>query len=93
MEGGLDNKIRNKVRNNFVRLCSELDNIGISLLLYQRLVLTSADLDLILDRVSRRERNIRLLQIILRKNQEQFRVFCDCLTETGREDLKKLLDN
>ena len=92
MEGRIDDKIRLKIRSNFVTLCSELDNIGISLLLYQRQVLNNADLDLILDRVSRRERNIKLLQIILRKNLDKFKTFCSCLVEIGREDLKQLFD-
>ena len=92
MEGRIDDKIRLKIRSYFVTLCSELDNIGISLLLYQRQVLNNADLDLILDRVSRRERNIKLLQIILRKNLDKFKTFCSCVIEIGTEDLKQLFD-
>ena len=91
MEGDIDAKTRMKIRQNFVTLCSEIDNIGVSLLLYQRPVLTNNEFDLIIDRIDRRERNIRLMQILLRKNQQQFVIFCECLLETGRGDLKKII--
>ena len=88
----LDPNIRLITRKNFVLLCSEIDNVGLSLLLYQRNILSNGDLDNIFDRASRRERNVRLLQIILRKSNETFNIFCQCLIETGREDLKKIFD-
>ena len=91
MEGDIDAKTQMKIRQNFVTLCSEIDNIGVSLLLYQRHVLTNNEFDLIIDRIDRRERNIRLMQMLLRKNQQQFEIFCECLLETGRRDLKKII--
>ena len=65
MEGDIVAKTRMKIRQNFVTLCSEIDNIGVSLLLYQRHVLTNNEFDLIIDRIDRRERNIRLMQMLL----------------------------
>ena len=82
MEGDIDAKTRMKIRQNFVTLCSEIDNTG---------VLTNNEFDLIIDRIDRRERNIRLMQMLLRKNQQQFKIFCECLLETGRGDLKKII--
>ena len=90
MEGAIDDKTRIIIRSNFVKLCAEIDNVGLSLLLYQRGILSCANLDLILDKCSRRERNMRLLQIITRKGSKSFQTFCDCLGETGHQDLKKL---
>ena len=83
---------RNIIRNNFVHLCNEIDSTTLALMLYEVRILSESQLDLIFDRLGRRERNIIILLILLRKNGESFQKFKDSLTLMGRQDLYKLLN-
>ena len=80
------------LRRNLARLCNKIDSTALALMLYENRVISDCQLDLIFDRLGRRERNVIVLLIVMRKNAEVFKIFCECLTNMDRHDLMGLLN-
>ena len=56
------------LRRDFTRLCNEIDITALALMLYENRAISDCQLDLIVDRLGRREPDIIVLLIVMRKN-------------------------